>query len=269
MLVAPSTTLSTPAPAGWLSGRRATRQTVTGSVRLGSDHAVAVQASTDAHATVEALTTTVKRAAAVGCEIFRIERWEPAHCTCLAAVVRGSPIPIVAEIPATVEAMRYACKAGCAGVRVVVDDEERFRQNASGIARVAITAAMSIELVVGATVGTRFGRHRALLLAEAGLRNCAVLEEHSFTNLHLAVSCAEPSTTLQTIRMLAVACDYPLQLSLLQETGNMVDIARTAALCGQLLSEGIGDSVWLSSAGGPVVQAYIGREVLLALQVRS
>ncbi|MBP2478538.1 4-hydroxy-3-methylbut-2-en-1-yl diphosphate synthase IspG/GcpE [Crossiella equi] len=237
--------------------RRYTRPVRLGPVALGAPHPVAVHAAAEG-TDPEALLTVAVQAAAAGGEVLRVVRADRVGAAGLAELVRGCPVPVVAEIPPEGAAVDRAAEAGCAGVRVVVE-ERSLRLHAAELARTALATGLPVELAVAERPG-----QGALGLAEAGLRACALLAAHGLTAVQLAVSCAQPAVVLAAARLLAVACQHPLQFALTAAGGAAT--ARAAAVCGQLLAEGIGDSVWLPSAGDAVMQAFVGTQVLRALQ---
>ncbi|GAA2778266.1 hypothetical protein GCM10010452_01870 [Crossiella cryophila] len=244
------------------TARRFSRRVAIGQVTLGPPHPVAVQAAT-AGADLEVLLDEIVQAAVAGAELIRIEHADRVPPAVLAAVVRESPVPVVAEIPAAESALRQAAAAGGAAVRIVVGREAPLRTHAPRLAGAALETVLLVELAVPE------GGRGSLLLAEAGLRCCALLAGQGLTELCLAVLGPTPALVLATARLLAVTCDYPLQFALAATSAGATATARAAALCGQLLAEGIGDSIWISAAGAAVMQAHLGRQILLALQEGS
>lgn len=238
--------------------RRHTRDTTTGSFAIGGRHPVVLRAAVPIS---PALPVVATAAAAEGCGVLLVRGWSQGMNEAVEAeVIRGAGVEVVAEVPSTVAAVARARLLGCAGVRLVVRDEEAFSRNAPAIARVADHGGLSLELALSPVLPR--GRHRPLVLAEAFLRICAVLEANRFTNIQLSVTCTDPLTVGQAARMLAVASDYPLLPVLLPSPFLTTPAVSAAALTCALILEGVCDGVWLPCAGGSIAQAQLGRLVL-------
>ncbi|WP_329791547.1 flavodoxin-dependent (E)-4-hydroxy-3-methylbut-2-enyl-diphosphate synthase [Lentzea sp. DG1S-22] len=244
------------------SWRRHTRDTRTGTVSVGGRHPVVVRAAT---AISRALPAEAAAAVAAGCQTLLVRGWSLTTGAALAAaVIRDTGVPIVAEVASTVTAVARARLLGCAGVRLVVRDEEAFSLRAPALTRIAHDAGLSLELALVPPLPR--DERRPLLLAEAYLRVCAMLEKNRFTNTQLAVTCTDPLTVGRAARMLAVASDYPLLPVLLPGLPGSSPVMSASALTYVLLAEGVSDGVWLPSAGDAVLQAQLGREVVRTAQ---
>jgi len=278
--------------------RRKTRGVHVGNVTVGGESPVSIQSMTTTPTRqVQETVEQIHRLAAAGCEIVRVAVPAMPDAEALAAVVRASPLPVVADIHFNTALAVRALEAGVAKVRLNpgnIDDPD-------GLKRVlALAAETGRPVRFGVNSGsvrgapeksgrssTRSGkagrdaRARARQsTAKAKEKDLAhlmvavlmdwvrVAEKEGFRDLVLSAKASDVRTTLAAYRLLAEACDLPLHLGI--TAAGPMDEARTrsAIVLGTLLAEGIGDTVRVSLTGDPVGEVVIAGEILAELGLR-
>jgi (E)-4-hydroxy-3-methylbut-2-enyl-diphosphate synthase len=268
--------LGMPAPAPpRLATRRRSRQVMVGNVPVGGDAPVSVQSMTttptvDVNATLQ----QIAELTAAGCQIVRVAVPSADDAAALPAIVRRSPIPVVADIHFQPKYVFAAIDAGCAGVRVNPGNIKKFDDKVGEIARAAADAGVPIRIGVNAgsldpRLLAKYGRPTADALVESALWECSLFEEHGFRDIKISVKHHDPVVMIAAYRKLAEACDYPLHLGVTEAGPPFQGTIKSAVAFGALLAEGIGDTIRVSLSAPPVEEVKVGIAILEALGLRE
>lgn len=268
------TDLGMPAPPTPTPVRRPSRRILVGDVPVGGGAPVSVQTMTTTPTTeVDATLQQIAAITAAGCDIVRVAVPSSAAAAALPAIVRASPIPVIADIHFQPRYVFAAIDAGCAAVRVNPGNIKRFDDKVEEIARAA--AAAHVPVRIGVNAGSldprllaKYGTATPQALVESALWECSLFEEHGFTDLKIAVKHHDPMVVVQANRLLAAACDYPLHLGVTEAGTLLQGAVKSAVAFGILLSEGIGDTIRVSVSDPPPEQVRAGIHILQSLGLR-
>ncbi|MEU7167722.1 flavodoxin-dependent (E)-4-hydroxy-3-methylbut-2-enyl-diphosphate synthase [Streptomyces morookaense] len=263
-----------PAPPTPTPVRRPSRRILVGDVPVGGGAPVSVQTMTTTPTTeVDATLQQIAAITAAGCDIVRVAVPSSAAAAALPAIVRASPIPVIADIHFQPRYVFAAIDAGCAAVRVNPGNIKRFDDKVEEIARAA--AAAHVPVRIGVNAGSldprllaKYGTATPQALVESALWECSLFEEHGFTDLKIAVKHHDPMVVVQANRLLAAACDYPLHLGVTEAGTLLQGAVKSAVAFGILLSEGIGDTIRVSVSDPPPEQVRAGIHILQSLGLR-
>ncbi|WP_129839169.1 flavodoxin-dependent (E)-4-hydroxy-3-methylbut-2-enyl-diphosphate synthase [Streptomyces sp. RFCAC02] len=261
-----------PAPA---PRRRVSRQLRVGSVPVGGDAPVSVQSmTTTVTADVNATLQQIAELTAAGCQIVRVAVPSQDDAAALPAIAAKSAVPVVADIHFQPKYVFAAIDAGCAAVRVNPGNIRRFDDKVRDIARAAAGAGVPIRIGVNAgsldpRLLARHGSATPEALVESALWECSLFEEHGFTDIKISVKHHDPVTVVAAYRRLAAACDYPLHLGVTEAGPLMQGTIKSAVAFGQLLGDGIGDTIRVSLSAPPVEEVKVGIGILESLGLRT
>ena len=254
--------------------RRATRQIYVGPVAIGGDAPVAVQSMTntktqDAQATLSQINTLAE----AGCDIIRCAVPDMAAALSLRDIVKGSPIPIIADIHFDYRLALQAIESGVHGLRLNpgnIGGNEKVR------AVVDAAKPKNIPIRIGVNAGSlpkdlleKYGHPTAEALVEAAWHHIRILEEMDYRNIKISLKCHDVPLTLEAYRLLASQCDYPLHVGITEAGTVNTGIIKSAVGIGSLLAEGIGDTIRVSLTGDPVNEVKVGFEILKSLGLRT
>jgi (E)-4-hydroxy-3-methylbut-2-enyl-diphosphate synthase len=106
-------------------------------------------------------------------------------------------------------------------------------------------------------------------LVESAMYNVKLFEDNNFFNFKISVKSSDVFLTVKSYRQLSRICDYPLHLGITEAGGLLSGSIRSSIGIGQLLMDGIGDTIRVSLSSDPVDEIKSGYEILKSLGIRS
>jgi len=254
--------------------RRASRRIRVGKVEIGDGAPISVQSmtTTPTH-DVDATLQQIAALNAAGIDIVRVACPRQEDADALAVIAAKSTVPVIADIHFQWKYAMSAIEAGCAGVRInpgnirkhdkvkLIGDAAKER----GIPiRIGVNGG-SLEDVVLA----KYGGVKPEALVESAMAEAHLLEDVGFYDTKISVKHSDPWVMIQTYRLLAAQCDYPLHLGVTEAGPPKTGITKSAVGIGTLLAEGIGDTIRVSLSADPVEEVKAGIAILEALHLRE
>ena len=106
-------------------------------------------------------------------------------------------------------------------------------------------------------------------LVESAKNNIKLLEDNDFFNFKISVKSSDIFLTVKAYQQLSNDCDYPLHLGVTEAGGLFSGSIKSSIGIGQLLMEGIGDTIRVSLSSDPIDEVKAGYEILKSLGIRS
>src|SRR5215211_3954512 len=245
-----------------------------GGVSIGGGAPVVVQSMTlTPTRDVEATTAQIAELASAGCEIVRCAVPKEEDAKALRAIVRLSPIPVIADIHFNASLALKAIDAGVAAVRINpgnIGGPEKVEQ--------VVTAARraGIPMRIGANSGS-LPKHlydlaqqdQAEALVEAALEEVRLLERLGYRDFKISVKSSHVPTMIRAYRMLSECVPYPLHLGVTEAGPPFTGSIKSAVGIGALLVDGIGDTIRVSLTADPVEEVKVAWEILRSLGLRQ
>jgi (E)-4-hydroxy-3-methylbut-2-enyl-diphosphate synthase len=245
-----------------------------GGVQIGGGAPVVVQSMTltKTH-DVPATTAQIAALASAGCEIARVAVPKIEDADALPAIVRFSPIPVIADIHFNASLALRAIDAGVAAVRINpgnIGGPDKVEQV------VKAAKAKGIPMRIGANSGS-LPRHleglaqedQAEALVEAALEEVRLLEQLDYRDFKISVKSSHVPTMIRAYRMLSAKVPYPLHLGVTEAGPPSTGAIKSAVGLGALLADGIGDTIRVSLTADPVDEVKVAWEILKALGLRE
>ena len=254
--------------------RRKTRQIQIGSVTVGGNKPIAVQSMTNTKTQdVNATLRQIRLLAEAGCDIIRCAVPDMDAAFALKEIVKGSPIPVIADIHFDYRLALQAIDSGVHGLRLNpgnIGGTEKVK------AVVEATRGRNIPIRIGVNAGSlpkdlleKYGHPTPEALVEAAWRHIHILEEMDYRNIKISLKCHDVPLTLAAYRLMASQCDYPLHVGITEAGTAKSGIIKSAVGIGALLAEGIGDTIRVSLTGDPLNEVKVGFEILKSLGLRT
>ncbi len=257
----------------WLP-RRKTRRIRVGGVPIGGGAPIAVQsmAKTDTR-DVRATLAQVRRLQAEGCEIVRLAVPDREAAAALAAIKKGSPLPIIADIHFDHRLALAALFAGVDGLRLNpgnIGSREKVREvvRAAKERHVPIRIGINSGSLEKDLLHRSGGRATAEAMVASALRHVRILEEMDFRLIKISLKASDVKRTVAAYRLLARKVDYPFHAGITEAGGRLNGSIRSAAGLALLLNEGLADTIRVSLTAPPEEEVRVAYQVLSALDLR-
>jgi len=254
--------------------RKKTKKIKVGNISVGGDSQISVQSMTNT------LTTNVKETIKqihsleeAGADIVRVSCPDEGSTKALKDIVKEVRAPIVADIHFHYKRAIEAAKMGASCLRInpgnigssdrVLEVVEAAKDN---------NCSMRIGVNAGSLDKTLLEKYKEPCpdaLVESAMHNVKLLEDNDFFNFKISVKSSDVFLTVKSYRKLSKVCDYPLHLGITEAGGLLTGSIRSSIGIGQLLMDGIGDTIRVSLSSDPVDEIKSGYEILKSLGIRS
>jgi (E)-4-hydroxy-3-methylbut-2-enyl-diphosphate synthase len=222
---------------------------------------------------VAATTAQIAALASAGCEIARVAVPKIEDADALAAIVRFSPIPVIADIHFNASLALRAIDAGVAAVRINpgnIGGPDKVEQ----VVKAAKKAG--IPMRIGANSGS-LPKHleelaqedQAAALVEAALEEVRLLEKLDYRDFKISVKSSHVPTMIRAYRMLSAKVPYPLHLGVTEAGPPATGSIKSAVGLGALLADNIGDTIRVSLTADPVDEVKVAWDILKSLGLRE
>ncbi|MCG6903984.1 MAG: flavodoxin-dependent (E)-4-hydroxy-3-methylbut-2-enyl-diphosphate synthase [Rhodobacter sp.] len=253
--------------------RRKSRQIMVGAVPVGGDAPIAVQTMTNTDTSdVAATLAQVLACAEAGADIVRISTPDEASTKALKAIVRESPVPIVADIHFHYKRAIEAAEAGAACLRINpgnIGDAKRVRE----VIRAAKDHGCSIR--IGVNAGSlekhlleKYAEPCPDAMVESGMDHIRILLDNDFDQFKISVKASDVFLAAAAYQGIAEATDAPIHLGITEAGSLNAGTVKSAIGLGNLLWMGIGDTIRVSLSADPVEEVRVGYEILKSLGLR-
>jgi len=251
--------------------RRKTKTVKVGQVIIGSRSPIVIQSMTKvATVDIARCVKQINQLVQAGCRLVRVAVPTRADTTALAKIVQKVTVPLIADVHFSPNRAIEAIEAGAAKVRLNpsnIKNRENIHRiiDAAKMHKTAIRIGVNEASIRDLRTGDVPPQKRTALIYKEMKRYVRLFENRNFTQLVLSAKSSDPLRTIEINRRIAETFDYPIHLGL-THAGLPEDAQIPSALTlGTLLAEGIGDTIRVSAAGNPIVEAEIAKQILIAL----
>ncbi len=254
--------------------RRKTRVINVGKVKVGGNNPISVQSMTNT-LTKNAKDTInqINDIAEAGGDIVRVSCPDESSTIAIKEIVKHVDVPIVADIHFHYKRAIEAAENGAACLRINpgnIGDKKKIKE--------VILAAKdnNCSIRIGVNAGSlekdileKFKEPCPEALVESALRNINLLEDMNFNNFKVSVKSSDVFLSVKSYRELSKVVDYPLHLGVTEAGSFIPGSVKSSIGLGNLLMDGIGDTIRISLSDDPVEEVKIGNEILKSLNLRN
>ena len=245
-----------------------------GSLHIGGSSPISVQSMTNTNTSdVLATVKQVKQLEEAGADLVRISCPDGDSTKALKKIIPECSVPIVADIHFHYKRAIEAAEAGASCLRINPG-------NIGNISRVkeVISAAKdnNCSIRIGVNAGSleknileKYGSPCPEAMVESALMHERILQDQSFDQYKISVKASDVLLTMESYRQLAKVTKAPLHLGVTEAGGLMTGSIKSSIGIGQLLLDGIGDTIRVSLSADPVEEIYVGYNILKSLGLRS
>ncbi len=256
------------------TARENTRVIQIGDCRIGGGHPVAIQSMTNTKTEdVAATVAQILELEQAGCEIIRCAVPTMEAAEALSEIKRQIHIPLVADIHFDYRLAIAAMEHGADKIRINpgnIGSRERVQ------AVVDVARERRIPIRVGVNSGSlekeiveRHGRVTAEGLVESALDKVHMIEEMGYDQMVISIKSSDVLMCIKAHELIAEETDYPLHVGI-TESGSVVTGSMKSAIgLGNILYQGIGDTIRVSLTGAPAEEVRAAKLILKTLGLRK
>jgi (E)-4-hydroxy-3-methylbut-2-enyl-diphosphate synthase len=211
----------------------------------------------------------IQELARAGCRVVRVAVKDMEAASALEDIIRGSSVPIIADIHFDRRLALAAMDAGASGIRVnpgnigsekkLFEIVERARRDNVAI-RIGVNSG-SLEK----DILKKYGGPCPEALVESALRSTALVTGWGYTNLKLSLKSTSVPDTIAAYRLVSKKTDYPLHVGVTEAGTVLKGAIKSSVGIGILLADGIGDTIRVSLAGDPLSEVMCANTILSSL----
>ncbi len=254
--------------------RRKTREIKVGNISVGGGSPISVQSMTNT--ITSDVKSTVKQILSLeeaGADIVRVSCPDESSTKALKHIVKEVKVPIVADIHFHYKRAIEAAEMGASCLRINpgnIGSRDRVLE----VVKAAKNNNCSIRVGVNAgsldkSLLEKYKEPCPEALVESANYNIKLLEDNEFFNFKISVKSSDIFLTVKAYKRLSEICDYPLHLGVTEAGSLFTGSIKSSIGIGQLLMDGIGDTIRVSLSSDPVDEIKAGFEILKSLGIRS
>ena len=254
--------------------RKITKEIKVGNVKVGGNAPISVQSMTNTLTTdIKGTINQIHSLEDAGADIVRVSCPDEESTKALKEIIKKVTVPIVADIHFHYKRAIEAAEMGASCLRINpgnIGDKQRILE----VIKAAKTNDCSIRIGVNAgslekNLLEKYKEPCPEALVESAQHNIKLLEDNDFFNFKISVKSSDIFLTVKAYKKLSQICNYPLHLGVTEAGGLFTGSIKSSIGIGQLLMDGIGDTIRVSLSSDPVDEVKAGFEILKSLGIRS
>ena len=254
--------------------RRKSRVVNVGNIKIGGNNPIIVQTMTNTlTSNAKETISQIERCAKLGVDVIRVSIPDTDSSYALKEIVKHSPVPIIADIHFHYQRAIEAADNGASCIRINpgnIGSIDRIKE----VIKSAKDNNCSIRVGVNAgslekQVLDNYSEPTPEALVESAKLNIKILEDNDFTNFKISVKSSDIFMSIKAYNILSELCDYPLHLGITEAGGTRTGSIKSSIGIGNLLLNGIGDTIRVSLSDEPEEEVRVGFEILKSLGLRN
>mgnify|MGYP001422880501 FL=1 len=254
--------------------RKKTKVVTVGNVKIGGDNPISVQSMTNTSTkNVKDTLNQINKIANEGADLVRVSCPDEDSTKALKEISKHSSIPIVADIHFHYKRALESADNGAKCLRINpgnIGDKKKIKE--------IILAAKNNECAIriGVNSGSlekdileKYKEPCPEALVESALRNIKIIEDEDFFNFKVSVKSSDVFLSIGAYRELSNKTNYPLHLGITEAGSYLPGSIKSSIGIGNLLLDGIGDTIRVSLSDDPVEEVKVGNEILKSLSLRN
>ena len=254
--------------------RRKTREVRIGDLIIGGEHAVTVQSMTTTK--TDDITGTLKeveRLEEAGCHIIRITVPNKNAAKALYEIKKRMNVPLVADIHFDYIMALEAVDAGADKIRINpgnIGGKSRVKEVLEKV------KGANLPIRIGVNAGSlekdlieKYGFPTAEAMVESAKRHIDICKEHNFEDIIVSLKASDVNLMIGAYSLFSQKYDYPLHLGVTEAGPTKSGTVKSSVGIGNLLANGIGDTIRVSLTDDPVEEVHVGFEILKSLGLAS
>lgn len=254
--------------------REQTKVVRIGNCQIGGGSRIAIQSMTNTKTEdVDATVAQILELEEAGCDIVRCAVPAMNAATAIADIKKQIHIPLVADIHFDYRLAIAAMENGADKIRINpgnIGSADRVQ------AVVDVAKERNIPIRVGVNSGSlekeiieKYGKVTADGLVESALAQVRLIEEMGYDNLVISIKSSDVMMCIKAHELIAKQTNYPLHVGVTESGSVVAGNIKSAVGIGNILYQGIGDTIRVSLTGSPVEEVRSAKLILKTLGLRK
>jgi len=254
--------------------RKKTKKIMVGKVPVGGSSIISVQSMTNT--ITSDVPKTIKQIIDLeeaGADIVRVSCPDEASTFALKEIVKEVNVPIVADIHFHHKRAIEAAKTGASCLRI---NPGNIGASDRVIEIIKAAKDYNCSIRIGVNAGSldkslleKYKEPCPEALVESAMYNIKLMEDNNFFNFKISVKSSDVFLAVKSYEQLSKVCNYPLHVGITEAGGLLTGSIKSSIGIGQLLMQGIGDTIRVSLSADPIEEIKAGYEILKSLNIRS
>ena len=254
--------------------RKKTREIKVGNTSVGGNSQISVQSMTNTLTTdIAATIKQINSLQDAGADIVRVSCPDEDSTSSLKQIIKETNVPIVADIHFHYKRALEAAVSGASCLRINpgnIGSIERVKE----VVKAAKDNNCSIRIGVNGgslekKIIEKYKGPSPAAMVESALFHENILRDLDFHNFKISVKTSNVLLTVESYKELSKVTDAPLHLGITEAGGLMDGTIKSSIGIGQLLAQGIGDTLRVSLSADPVEEIKVGFSILKSLGLRQ
>jgi len=254
--------------------RKKTKVIKVGNISVGGESKISVQSMTNTLTTdTKGTINQINSLEEAGADIVRVSCPDEESTKALKNIIKEVNVPIVADIHFHYKRAIEAAENGASCLRI---NPGNIGTNDRILEVVKAAKDNNCSIRIGVNAGSldknlleKYKEPCPEALVESAQHNIKLLEDNDFFNFKISVKSSDIFLTVKAYKKLSEICNYPLHLGVTEAGGLLTGSIKSSIGIGQLLMDGIGDTIRVSLSSDPVDEIKAGYEILKSLGIRS
>lgn len=249
--------------------RENTRPIHVGNIQVGGQNKVIIQSMTNTKTKdIEATVKQIKQLEKVGCEIVRVAILDMNDALAVSEIKKQINIPLVSDIHFNPDLAIQAIKSGTDKIRLNpgnIENEDKIKEI------VNLCKQRNIPIRIGINAGSlnkKYAHSEESMIASAK-DHIRILEAMDFHDIALSFKSSDPMECIKAYKLAAETFDYPLHLGVTEAGGLLNSSIKSSVALGNLLLDGIGDTIRISISDDPVEEVKVAKKLLRVCGLRN
>lgn len=223
----------------------------------------------DVKATVE----QILKLEQAGCDIIRVAVPTPEAALAISEIKKQIHIPLVADIHFDYKLAIMSIENGVDKIRINpgnIGSKEKLQMV------VEKAKERSIPIRVGVNSGSleknlveKYGGVTAEAIVESALDKVAMIEECGYDNIVISIKSSDVMMCIKCHELIAEKTKYPLHVGITESGSSYAGNIKSAIGLGNILYQGIGDTIRVSLTDDPVEEIRSAKLILKTLKIRN
>ena len=247
--------------------RQETRQVQIKNLKMGGNDDVIIQSMCNIKTSkANQVIHQIHELRTLGCQLIRVSCMDMDDANAIKTIAENISIPLVADIHFDYRLALACIEAGANKIRLNPGNIGK-KENVEEVVEACKKHHIPIRIGINSgslekDIHEKYGKPTAEGMIESAKRHIAILEEHNFYDTVLSFKSSDPLLCIDAYQLASKTFDYPLHLGVTEAGTALTSAIKSSLALGNLLLDGIGNTIRISVNGDPAQEIIMAKELL-------